>query len=51
MMNAALLTEFSQEEVRKAVFMMHPNKSPGPYGFTAGFYQRHWELIGGDITN
>jgi hypothetical protein len=31
--------------------MMHPNKSPGTDGFTTGFYQRHWELIGGYISN
>ena len=41
LMNVSLATEFSHEEVRKAVFMMHPNKSPGPDGFTVGFYQRH----------
>jgi hypothetical protein len=50
-MNETLAGEFSHEEVRKVVFMMHPNKSPGPDGFTAGFYRRHWELIGPDISN
>jgi len=49
-MNSALTTAYSQEEVKKALFMMHPDKSPGPDGFTAGFYQRHWELIGNDIS-
>ena len=51
LMNDALTTDFSTEEIKKAVFMMHPNKSPGPDGFTAGFYQRHWDLIGNDISN
>jgi len=51
LMNDALTTDFSTEEIKKAVFMMHPNKSPGPDGFTAGFYQRHWDLIGNDILN
>ena len=50
LMNVSLATEFSHKEVRKVVFMMHPNKSPGPDGFTAGFYQRHWELVGHDIS-
>jgi hypothetical protein len=27
------------EEVRKAVFQMEDNKSPGPDGFPADFYQ------------
>ena len=49
-MNSALTTAYSQEEVKKALFMMHPDKSPGPDGFTAAFYQRHWELIGNDIS-
>ena len=50
LMNEALTAEYTSEEVKKAVFMMHPNKSPGLDGFTAGFYQRHWGLIGHDIT-
>jgi hypothetical protein len=37
-------------EIKKALFMMRPNKAPGPEGFTAGFYQRHWDLLGCDIT-
>jgi hypothetical protein len=49
-MNESLTTEFSSEEVKRAVFMMHPNKSLGPGGFTTGFYQRHWELVGPDIS-
>ena len=50
LMNEALTAEYTSEEVKKAVFMMHPNKSPGPDGFTAGFYQCHWGLTGNDIT-
>lgn len=49
-MNDVLTDEYSYEDVRKVVFMMHLSKSPGPDGFTAGFYQRHWELIGHDIS-
>jgi hypothetical protein len=29
--------------------MMKPNKSPGPNGFIARFYQNHWSLLKDDI--
>jgi hypothetical protein len=37
--NAFLTSAYSEEEVRKAVFMMEHNKAPGPDGFPAEFYQ------------
>ena len=33
--NAFLTSPFSEEEVRKAVFLMEHNKAPGPDGFPA----------------
>jgi len=36
---------FLLEEVEKALFPMGPSKAPGPDGFTAGFFQRHWALV------
>lgn len=50
-MNKHLCKPFTSEEVEKALFRMKPNKSPGPNGFTAGFFQSHWELIKIDICN
>jgi hypothetical protein len=29
---------------------MAPSKAPGVDGFTAGFFQRHWELLKSDIV-
>jgi hypothetical protein len=49
-MSDMLNIHFSDQEVRKALFMMHPNKVSGPDGFTAGFYQKHWYLIKDDVT-
>ena len=48
-MNEALTRPFT-EEVKRALFMMAPNKSPGPDGFTAGFYQYHWNALGPSVT-
>lgn len=49
-MNEYLCAPFSEDEVHKAVFDMHPSKAPGPDGFTALFYQKFWTVIGNDIT-
>jgi hypothetical protein len=38
-----------EEEVKKAIFQMEHNKSPGPDGFSAEFYQVFWDLIKGDL--
>jgi hypothetical protein len=48
-MNARLCAPFTDLEIESALFMMHPNKSPGPDGFTAGFYIKHWDLLKNDI--
>jgi hypothetical protein len=48
--NRVMLEEdFSADEVRKALFQMHPSKAPGVDGFITGFYQRHWNLLGEDL--
>ena len=37
--NDVLVSEFTEAEVREAVFQMEHNKAPGPDGFPAEFYQ------------
>lgn len=49
-MNLDLTKPYTEEEVKQALFMMGPDKSPGPNGFTAGFYQTHWDLVGPSVT-
>jgi hypothetical protein len=37
-------------EVKRALFQMFPTKAPGPNGFLAHFFQRHWHVCDDDIT-
>jgi len=37
--NDVLISEFTETEVKDAVFQMEHNKAPGPYGFPVEFYQ------------
>jgi hypothetical protein len=50
-MNEKLDAPFTDVEIENALFMMHPNKSPGPDGFTAGFYIRHWNILKEDVCS
>ncbi|XP_010412544.1 PREDICTED: uncharacterized protein LOC104698855 [Camelina sativa] len=36
-------------EIKKVLFSMPNDKSPGPYGFTAEFYKAAWGLIGAEF--
>ena len=47
--NGVLTAEFSEQEVKEAIFQMEHNKAPGPDGFPAEFYQVFWEVIKGDL--
>ena len=49
-MNYQLDKPFEATEVRTALFQMAPSKAPGIDGFTAGFFQRHWSLVEGDLV-
>lgn len=41
---------FTAAEVKQALFMMHPSKDPRPDGFSPRFFQRYWNVVGGDVT-
>jgi exonuclease III len=49
-MNARLLAPFDGAEIKTALFQMFPTKAPGPDGFPAYFFQRHWDLCGEEVT-
>lgn len=40
----------TEEEIREVLFHMPSNKSPGPDGFTPGFFKTSWSVIAKDFT-
>ncbi|KAL8119408.1 hypothetical protein AgCh_016796 [Apium graveolens] len=49
--NSDLLSPISDEEVKDALFHMHPDKAPGPDGMTPAFFQKNWSTLGNDIIH
>jgi hypothetical protein len=49
-MNSKLIRPYTEEEVRFALFQMHPLQSLGPDGYSAGFYQKSWGVVGLNVT-
>lgn len=47
--NIDLVSTVTEEEVKHAVFSMHPDKSPGLDGFNPAFYQFFWNIVKKDV--
>ena len=45
-----LTKEVTEEEIRKTLFSMPVNKSPGPDGFTCEFFKETWSIVGRDFV-
>ena len=50
-MNRELIRKVTEQEISQAIFLMQPNKSPGPNGMSPIFYQKFWSIIKTDIVN
>ena len=47
--NSMLIADYTMEEVHNAIFQMEHNKSPGPDGFLAEFFQHFWDVVKFDL--
>ncbi|WOH14642.1 hypothetical protein DCAR_0934162 [Daucus carota subsp. sativus] len=47
--NEMLIQPILKEEVKAAIFSMHPEKSPGEDGLNPAFYQTYWNIVGDDV--
>ncbi|KAL2237534.1 UNVERIFIED_CONTAM: Transposon TX1 uncharacterized protein [Sesamum indicum] len=45
-----LLSPFSPEEVKLAMFDIVEDKAPGPDGYSSGFYKAAWPVVGAEVT-
>ena len=50
-MNRLLMTPYSKEDVKKALFQIGDMKAPGPNGLPAIFFKRFWHIMGEELTN
>ena len=48
-MNQQLIWLVEDQEIRKVIFSMHPNKVQGPDGMSPFFFQYYWHIVGIDI--
>lgn len=48
-MNAHLTRAVEDQEIKHALFSMHPYKAPRPDGMPPFFFQKYWNVVGSDI--
>lgn len=46
-----LLAPFSAKDIKREIFVLPPNKSPGPDGFTGEFFREAWGIVGQDVVS
>lgn len=44
--NECLVQLPQAKEIKEAVFSIHPDKAPGPDGFSASFFHANWDVLG-----
>jgi hypothetical protein len=48
---ASMEAVVTPEEIKNVIFAMNKHKAPGPDGFSAGFYQKAWTIVGQDVSD
>lgn len=48
--NEMITRRATEPEVKAALFMMNPEKAPGPDGMTVLFFQRSWHILKEDVV-
>lgn len=43
--NNRLISIPTGDEIKEALFSIHPDKAPGPDGFSASFFQTNWSIV------
>ncbi|XP_035834035.1 uncharacterized protein LOC118482599 [Helianthus annuus] len=49
-MALAMVSNFSKEEVKEAMFQINDEKAPGPDGYSAKFFKEAWDIVGNEVT-
>ncbi|GKU98851.1 hypothetical protein SLEP1_g11790 [Rubroshorea leprosula] len=49
--NATLISQFTEEEIKKTIWACNNSKAPGPDGFTFGFLKTMWEDVRKEICD
>ena len=50
-MARSLVRTYMKDEVRVALFQMHPSKARGSDGMSPFFFQNFWHIVGHDVTS
>ncbi|GJV68385.1 sodium/hydrogen exchanger 6 [Tanacetum coccineum] len=45
-----MVRDVSNDEVKSVIFSMGDDRAPSPNSFTAAFFKKAWDVVGGDIT-